>query len=842
MNRRLKVKVIAHVTAATAVLAAVCCVVLADVALAGAATPVPAAPGCTTVIAKVPARHWVRFKLTRRVHGHRVVVRRHGKIVYVRAYVRYLKTEFQLSCPPPAIAPIAPVSPIAPAAVSSPPVAEVGVSTEAPVSSGPPTVSGTAKSGEVLTASPGTWSESPTSYTYQWQRCDSSGANCAPIAGMTSQSYTLAELDGSKTVRVAVTASNSAAASTPVSSAQTAVVARAFSSTFGKSSIGNSSDKYGADRKRVNTYTLPTAGLVSRLNIYLQPSGEEGEQKLKGVVYGDEAGKPGKLLGVSSELVFHSTERGAWRALTFPEPLNLPAGTYWIGVITGATANVASFRYDSVGGSRYANANTYTAGPSNPFGTPETNDSEQMSIYATYASKAPLTAPVNSTAPTVSGVAQEEQTLTATPGSWSENPSSYSYQWQRCSSAGTSCEGISTGATYKLGKADLEHRLRVSVVASNAAGVSAPTNWAPLEAAVTSSAGGHHLEYVLNTGLVSVYDMDHGWKSVGTISLPSTVTGIRGVSVSPSTHVMFVSYGGDGGGYGPGSVLAYDLVTDEVLWTANLKTGIDSGQVSPNGQALYMPEGEGSLGGFGWNVLSTADGEVVTNIAAGTSGIAPHNTVVSPDGHYVYLGGRYAEYLYRYDTTTGKVSPTRIGPLIPGVRPFTVNSSNKLAFTTATKFDGFQVSNIETGKVLVTISFGEVPENLPDSAPSHGISLSPDEKELYVVDDVSKEIQVYDVSKASEGAATQLGVIPVNGLEGTESPCAYDCGRGGWLQRSTDGHFVLVADSGDVIETATKKVVANLPTLLNTKISVEIDWEGGVPIATSGRTGVGGVG
>ena len=77
------------------------------------------------------------------------------------------------------------------------------------------------------------------------------------------------------------------------------------------------------------------------------------------------------------------------------------------------------------------------------------------------------------------------------------------------------------------------------------------------------------------------------------------------------------------------------------------------------------------------------------------------------------------------------------------------------------------------------------------------------------------------------------------GLSGTESGCVYDCGRGGWVQRSVDGRYVFVADSGDVIETATRKVIANLAPLLNTKMSLEIDWENGVPIATSGRTGVG---
>jgi hypothetical protein len=53
---------------------------------------------------------------------------------------------------------------------------------------------------------------------------------------------------------------------------------------------------------------------------------------------------------------------------------------------------------------------------------------------------------------------------------------------------------------------------------------------------------------------------------------------------------------------------------------------------------------------------------------------------------------------------------------------------------------------------------------------------------------------------------------------------------------------MFVGDSGEVIETATRKVVASIPTLLNTKVSIEVEWANGVPVATSTRSGVGKVG
>src|SRR6202043_3788300 len=93
-----------------------------------------------------------------------------------------------------------------------------------PVNTALPTISGTAKTGQTLTAGNGTWTESPTGYAYQWQRCDKAGANCAAISEATKQTYEVVQADGGSTIRVAVTASNAAGPSAPASSNQTAEV------------------------------------------------------------------------------------------------------------------------------------------------------------------------------------------------------------------------------------------------------------------------------------------------------------------------------------------------------------------------------------------------------------------------------------------------------------------------------------------------------------------------------------------------------------------------------------------------------------------------------------------
>jgi alpha-tubulin suppressor-like RCC1 family protein len=94
----------------------------------------------------------------------------------------------------------------------------------APVNASPPSISGQAVAEQTLSEAHGTWSPTPDAYSYQWERCDGTGAKCGSITGATSQSYALTKSDVGTRIRVLETASASGASSSAASSPPTAVI------------------------------------------------------------------------------------------------------------------------------------------------------------------------------------------------------------------------------------------------------------------------------------------------------------------------------------------------------------------------------------------------------------------------------------------------------------------------------------------------------------------------------------------------------------------------------------------------------------------------------------------
>jgi hypothetical protein len=302
--------------------------------------------------------------------------------------------------------------------------------------------------------------------------------------------------------------------------------------------------------------------------------------------------------------------------------------------------------------------------------------------------------------------------------------------------------------------------------------------------------------------------------------------GVRGVAYRGG--FLYVAHGGDGSGR-TGGLLKWNVRTGSTVYNRSYGFGVDQPAVCRSGGIVrvYLPAGELSRS-HTWEVIRARSGAVIGRLAGGRG---PHNTICRRD--HVLMGGRWSRYLMQ--TGGPPVGPTPSAS--PGVRPFVVNRGFTRAYITWTDFRGFSVANLQTGRIVATRSFGAIPAAFRPSAPSHGIALGPGGRRLWVLDAPKRQVRLYTAGTAPHRLAT---VQLIHGMRGTESPCAYDCMRDGWLLTSLRGRYVFVGDSGDVIRARTRRVVGFLPALENSRHGfLEIVWRDGRPVASTGHFGNG---
>jgi len=135
---------------------------------------------------------------------------------------------------------------------------------------------------------------------------------------------------------------------------------------------------------------------------------------------------------------------------------------------------------------------------------------------------------------------------------------------------------------------------------------------------------------------------------------------------------------------------------------------------------------------------------------------------------------------------------------------------------------GVRVLDLRTKQQLYVARFKGFtwnPRFGPDP-PTHGLSLAPDRPELWVLDAPNHALHVFDVSAVPASEPRRVDDVR---LERTLT-------RPGSLTRSADGRFLYVGDAGDVIDTETRKSVANLDALQQASVVLQVDWVDGRPV------------
>jgi DNA-binding beta-propeller fold protein YncE len=341
-----------------------------------------------------------------------------------------------------------------------------------------------------------------------------------------------------------------------------------------------------------------------------------------------------------------------------------------------------------------------------------------------------------------------------------------------------------------------------------------------LLAASIQAAGLERLLYVTDKSGISVYEIDNGHKLRRRIEIPDSGA-YKGISVSVPLGRLYVTSNVKD------DLICMDLYTDKILWRKNLGKYPDSPAITPDGMRLYMPYRDED----NWKVISAEDGSVLATIPVGRGknyddspigSIGPHNTWMHPSGKRVYLEVLTMPYVFIADTATNQITG-KVGPFSKGVRPFAVSDNEKYVYANVDALLGFEIGDIQTGRVVERVEAKTPPERLaqipnpprrkPHSTPSHGVNLRPDQKEVWVVDGVYGYVYAYNVEKLP---AKFVAAIPLFQDPG-EQP------HPGWVSFSIDGKYAY-PDGGAVVDAKTKKIVARIPT---SEKLLEIDFKDG---------------
>lgn len=363
---------------------------------------------------------------------------------------------------------------------------------------------------------------------------------------------------------------------------------------------------------------------------------------------------------------------------------------------------------------------------------------------------------------------------------------------------------------------------------------------------------------------IEIFDIDNEHALVKVIPLDAPtgtapVSNIRGITASAATETLYISHYGSykdlrPGGPLSGHVIALDLETDRVLWNRAYVSSVDRGAVTPSGSRLFMPSGELAKTPFFYTIDGATGNERPEEritVASHT-----HNTVVTLDGSRVFLTAfgafsnrNFEPFIHVADTQTLKVV-AKIGPFAAHVRPITINGAATLVFANVNNLIGFQVGDVTTGKVLYTASARANMDSKPGHKAdvSHGISMTADETEVWVVDQVNSGVHAFDVTGLPKSPPVWKHYIDTHDGSEQDAEGNYLYGetgivnQPGWIMSSIDGRY-LYPESGEIIDVAAKKIVGQLiganGNYVHSRFALEIGFRDGKVVSVGDQQGVG---
>ena len=327
---------------------------------------------------------------------------------------------------------------------------------------------------------------------------------------------------------------------------------------------------------------------------------------------------------------------------------------------------------------------------------------------------------------------------------------------------------------------------------------------------------GNETEYA-GVGIL-IYDIDREHRFVKRIPTWPAAQGqapeqVRGIAASEGSRRLFVST--------VKRLASFDLVTEKIVWENTYDgTCCDRLALSPDGRTIYAP----AFGAPKWYVIDAANGSLM-----GTIDVMgwPRQAIFSRDGSLVFLAAWESPSLLVVDAKTRKTL-REVGPFTSFLCPFTINGRSSQVFANIDGLVGFEVGDLQTGLVLDRVVVDGYQMDVADKyeCPSHGLGLTPDERELWLADGVDNRLHVFD--------ATTYPPVATTTIEVRAQPR--------WVTFGIDGRYAYPS-SGEVIDQKSKKVVATLEDerglFVHSERMLEIQFAGSVPIKVGSQIATG---
>lgn len=259
----------------------------------------------------------------------------------------------------------------------------------------------------------------------------------------------------------------------------------------------------------------------------------------------------------------------------------------------------------------------------------------------------------------------------------------------------------------------------------------------------------------------------------------------HGIATPKSQNVLWVATEGDG------TLTAVDPVKDEVIAKYPIfGKRPNEIEVTSDGRFVYVP----ALGDGVYEVFDTVKKEIVARVP--TDGY-PHNVVVSPDDRYMYFSpydrGKSSvekvaaqglptslnKKIYIVDTRTHTVVDTIPTGNTP--RPIVLSKDGKRLYVNTDDWMGFLVLDIPGRKVRHQVAYELTAEEKAIASRSHGIGITPDQREIWSTDTSHSLVHVFDATKDPPRQIARVGT--------GKTPY--------WVTFTPDGKTVYIANTGD---------------------------------------------